>query len=333
MRVFLNFMGVSESVSKDLASIPLPDLKAKPGIDFKSEPLAQAHQVRMIAGSDKQPLACRVWPGDSKNPVVVYLHGIEGHSQWFQNTAQVLSQNGVAVYAPDRRGAGLNSKERGHLSNYRALLADIEIILRLVAVENDGQPIILIGNCWGGKPASVLASDDYKSTDGEPLPPLAGLILICPAIHTKVDFDWRTKLDIGVSVLRGDRCSRASLDIPLEPVMFTQDPTYLEFIKNDPLRLLSATKKFFFEQFLLTLKAKSAAAKLLLPTLLIESGRDEIVNVAALDQWFVKVKAQDARKKVFAEAAHSIEFDPTWFDQYCQLLVEWIVARAPGAVA
>lgn len=319
-------------MSKDLASIPLPDLKAKLETGFQSDSLAP-EQVRWIAGSDEQPLACRVWPGNGKSPVAVYLHGIEGHSQWFQNTARVLSQNGIGVYAPDRRGAGLNSKERGHLSSYKTLLADIEIILRLVAVENASQPIILIGNCWGGKPAAVLASRGYKSTDGVLLPSIAGLILICPAIHTKVDFDWRTKLDIGLSMLGGDHRSRAILDIPIEPTMFTQDPTYLEFIKNDPLRLLSATKKFFFEQFLLTLHAKSASEKLLLPTLLIESGKDEIVNVAALDQWYAKVKAADARKKLFSEAAHSIEFDPTWFDQYCQILVQWIATHAPGAVA
>lgn len=320
-------------MGKDLASIPLPDLKTRLEPGFQSGSLMQLEQVRMIAGSDKQPLACRVWSGDGKSPVAVYLHGIEGHSQWFQNTARVLSHSGIGVYAPDRRGAGLNSKERGHLGNYKALLADIEIILRLVAVENAGQPIVLIGNCWGGKPAAVVASHDYKSTDAAPLPSLAGLILICPAIHTKVDFDWRTKLDIGISVLRGDQRSRASLDIPIEPTMFTQDPTYLEFIKNDPLRLLSATKRFFFEQFLLTLKAKAASDHLLLPTLLVESGKDDIVNVAALDRWYAKVKASDARKKVFPEAAHSIEFDPIWFEQYCQLLVEWITARAPEAVA
>jgi acylglycerol lipase len=324
-------------VSKDLASIPLPELRQMPGSSIESglsdsvsfsEP-----QIRSIAGSDGQSLACRVWSGDATFPVVVYLHGIEGHSQWFQNTAKILSKNGIAVYAPDRRGAGLNSEERGQLNSYKTLLADIEIILRLVAVENVGRPIVLIGNCWGGKPASVIAGNEYKSTDGSKLPPLAGLILICPAIHTKVDFGWRTKLDIGISVLKGDRCSCASLDIPLEPVMFTEDPTYLEFIKNDPLRLLRASKKFFFEQFLLTLKAKSAAPKLVLPTLLIQSGHDQIVDVAALDQWFAKVTAVDTEKKLFSEAAHSIEFDPLWFDQYCQLLVNWIVAHAPGAVA
>lgn len=320
-------------MSKDLASIPLPDLKEKLDTGSRSDQLARSEQVRLIASSDEQSLACRVWPGDGKSPVAVYLHGIEGHSQWFQNTARVLSKNGIAIYAPDRRGAGLNSNERGHLNGYKTLLADIEIILRLAAAENAGQPIMLIGNCWGGKPAAVLASSDYKSTDGAPMPPLAGLILICPAIHTKVDFDWRTKIDIGVSVLKGDRSSRASLDIPIVPTMFTQDPTYLEFIKNDPLRLLSATKRFFFEQFLLTLKAKTACSKLVLPTLLIESGQDDIVDVAALDRWYSKVKASDQRKRLFPEAAHSIEFDPIWFEQYSQLLVEWIAGHAPGAVA
>lgn len=290
-------------------------------------------QVRFVAGSDGQSLACRVWPGREDLPVTVYLHGIEGHSQWFQNTARAFSQRGIAVYAPDRRGAGLNNSERGHAQKCKALLADIEIILRLVADENPGRPIVLVGNCWGGKPASVMACGDYRSTDGNPLPRLAGLILICPAIHTKVDFDWRTKLDIGLSVLKGDASSRVQLDIPIEPTMFTQDPIYLDFIKNDPLRLLSASKRFFFEQFFLTLRAKLSAGKLSLPTLLIESGRDEIVDVPALDRWFASVPASDKTKKVFAEAAHSLEFDPLWFDQYCQFLIDWIVARAPGAVA
>lgn len=292
-----------------------------------------SHQVRFVAGSDGQPLACRVWLGREELPVAVYLHGIEGHSQWFQNTANVLSQRGIAVYAPDRRGAGLNQGERGHLQKCQELLADIEIILRLVAAENVGRPIVLVGNCWGGKLASVLARVDYRCTDAKFLPPLAGLILICPAIHTKVDFDWRTKLDIGLSVLKGDVPSRAQLEIPIEPTMFTQDPMYLDFIKNDPLRLISASKKFFFEQFFLTVRAKRSAGKLTLPTLLIESGRDEIVDVSLLDRWFANVPAPDKTKKLFAEAAHSIEFDPLWFEQYCQLLVEWITARAPGAVA
>ncbi len=293
----------------------------------------QTHQIRFIAGSDERLLACRVWPGDESGPVVVYLHGIEGHSQWFQSTANVLSRRGISIYAPDRRGAGLNREDRGHLLNCKTLLADIEIILRLVASENAGRPIVLIGNCWGGKPASVLASRDYKTTDDRELPELAGLILICPAIHTKVDFDWRTKLDIGLSVLRGDSYSRKLLDIPIEPTMFTQDPTYLAFIENDPLRLLSATKKFFFEQFLLTLRAKNAAAKLILPTLLIESGRDEIVDLSFLERWFARIPAEEKRQMLFREATHSIEFDPLWFDQYCQLLVDWILARAPGTVA
>jgi acylglycerol lipase len=313
-------------VSKDLVSIPLPDLK--PSVESVPAP-----EVRWIDGCDKQPLACRVWRGQARQPVIVYLHGIEGHSQWFNNTAGVLNRRGISIYAPDRRGSGLNTRERGHLTSYKALLADIEIILRVVAKEHHGQPLVLVGNCWGGKPASVMACHDYSTTDGQSLPELAGLILTSPAIHTKVDFNWQTKLDIGYSTFKSDRRARETLAIPIEPSMFTDDATYLEFIKHDPLRLLQATKKFFFEQFLLTLKAKRAAAKLTLPTLLIESGKDEIVNVTELDRWYEKIQANDKSKRIFQEAAHSIEFDPLWFEDYCRLLGDWILARAPGAVA
>ncbi len=313
-------------MSKDLVSIPLPDLKPFPGSSI--EP-----QIEWIKGSDAQQLACRVWRGQPDLPVVVYLHGIEGHSQWFQNTASVLNQRGITVYAPDRRGSGLNSRDRGHLMSYKALLGDIEIILRTVAAQHIGQAIFLIGNCWGGKPASVIASDSYKTTDLGKLPALSGLVLTCPAIHTKVDFDWQTKLQIGYCCFKGDQHARKLLAIPIEPYMFTNNPAYLEFIKKDPLRLLEATTKFYFEQFLLTQRAKRVAPDLKLPILLIQSGNDEIVNLSALDKWYANIKAINKSLRMFPDAAHSIDFDPRWFGEYSQLLGDWILARAPGAVA
>ncbi len=313
-------------MSKDLVSIPLPDLKPFPGSII--EP-----QMEWMKGCDGSQLACRVWPGQPGLPVVVYLHGIEGHSQWFENTGSALNRRGITVYAPDRRGSGLNSRDRGHMVSYKVLLADIEIILRTVAAQHIGQAIVLIGNCWGGKPASVLASENYKTTDGGQLPVLSGLVLICPAIHTKVDFDWQTKLEIGYCSFKGGRYPLKLLSIPLEPYMFTNNPAYLEFIKKDPLRLLEATTKFYFEQFLLTQRAKRTAANLKLPILLVQSGNDEIVNLTALDQWYANVKSKNKSIRMFPDAAHSIDFDPHWFGEYSQLLSDWILERSPGAVA
>ncbi|MEZ4544216.1 MAG: hypothetical protein R3C24_09975 [Cyanobacteriota/Melainabacteria group bacterium] len=46
--------------------------------------------------------SCRIWRGEVGAPVILYLHGIEGHSQWFDNAADYLNQKGMTIYAPDR---------------------------------------------------------------------------------------------------------------------------------------------------------------------------------------------------------------------------------------
>src|SRR5438067_746084 len=78
-----------------------------------------------LESPDGVKLFYRHWPGKSHAPVVIYLHGIEGHSLWFDSTAGKLREFGFNLYAPDRRGAGMNQADRGHLQGYRILLDDI----------------------------------------------------------------------------------------------------------------------------------------------------------------------------------------------------------------
>ena len=47
---------------------------------------------------------------------LVYLHGIESHSGWFAKAANLLREQGYAVYCLDRRGSGINRENRGFVS-------------------------------------------------------------------------------------------------------------------------------------------------------------------------------------------------------------------------
>ena len=121
---------LNQSKLKDLVSTPLPNIAGVPVI------LPEMTSLRM---SDGVELAVRLWKGKSGLPVVLYLHGIEGHSQWFENTASVLNQKGITVYAPDRRGAGLNPSDHGDLSSYKSYLGDLEMIIRKLAFDFVGK--------------------------------------------------------------------------------------------------------------------------------------------------------------------------------------------------
>jgi acylglycerol lipase len=303
---------------KDLASTPLPTVQA-------SQPAETESHLEWIRASGGASLACRIWHGQPGQPVLLYLHGIEGHSQWFERTAQMLNDSGLTIYAPDRRGAGMNKVERGHLDSYKVFLADVDAMLRHIREQHPSEPIVLFGNCWGAKGAAVVAAHGYKGVDGNLDVQLSGLILTCPALFTKVDFDLKTKAGIAFDILRGAPHDRKQIDIPIhEAEWFTDNPVYIDFINNDPLRLKAATKRFYFENFLLSLKAASAAKRIQLPFLLVETDRDRIVNVDKVNGWYAKVASASKSRRSFTDASHSIDFDANWFGAYITLVLDWL---------
>lgn len=263
--------------------------------------------------------------------MVLYLHGIEGHGQWFENTARVLHQKGITVYAPDRRGAGLNPRDRGHLADYKTFLADVDGLLRRISTQHAGHAIVLMANCWSAKAAAMIAREDYKPVEGGQQVALSGLVLTSPAIATKVDLDLNSKFRIAYTKILGN--TRRTWNIPIKPSMFTNNQKYLDFIERDPLRLREATGDFFIESLKLTNLAQASAPHIKVPLLILQSGADEIVDIEKVEKWYAKVKSVQKSMRVFPDAAHSIDFDQTWFKEYTHLLTEWLLSRTPAVSA
>lgn len=149
----------------------------------------------------------RCWPAQTPRALVLYLHGIEGHSLWFSNTASFLQANDISILGLDRRGAGLSKEARGDMQSWQQLISDSSEILRY-AHEKAGQlPLFLMANCWGAKLAALLAQED--SSDA---PFLSGLIMSSPAINVKVDLTLSEKLLVVWRLITG---SKKPLPIPL----------------------------------------------------------------------------------------------------------------------
>jgi alpha-beta hydrolase superfamily lysophospholipase len=297
---------------KDQAATPFP----VPEASLSSPPESE---IVCISDSEGEKLGGRIWRGRSDSPVLIYLHGIEGHSLWFARTAEYLSaRNGISVYAIDRRGSGMNPEERGHVKNYHRWLADLHLILDRVTSDHPHQARFLMANCWGAKLATIVAQEGAKAST------LNGLILTCPAIFTKPDVGLVERIKIALYCIFRRKEASVPMPIPLTASMFTDNQIYLDYIKNDRLRLMQARPQFFFENFWLGLSARKTAPALKLPVLLVQSGQDQIVDIPAVEKWFAKVKSVDKTFKMFADAHHSIDFDARCFEEYADLLVKWI---------
>jgi acylglycerol lipase len=275
-------------------------------------------ESRFLTANDGVRLHLLHWPTGRSPPwaVVVFLHGIASHGGWFAETAADLSNRGVAVYGPDRRGSGRSSGPRGHLSRYEQALDDVEQVVRLVSSEHPATPVFLAASSWAAKLAIVYAARRQR--------PLAGLLLLGPGLLPTVNLAPGRRMRVVIGHLA---TPTARLPIPLTPELYTANPPYLDFIGSDPLRLLEATAQFFWETARLDRRRRTDSAKLDLPLLLLQGKDDKMMDVAKTRRWFASLGVKDKTYQAYAGAGHTLDFEPDR-TRYVADMLEWLAVRA-----
>jgi alpha-beta hydrolase superfamily lysophospholipase len=269
------------------------------------------HPLHALAAADGAELLYRRYPAaGERRGAIVYLHGIQSHGGWYVDAAAEFASRGYSVYLTDRRGSGTSKEPRGHFDDRAQLVGDVGSFVEL-AHEQEGSPVFLVGGCWGARPAVTYALESQER--------LAGLALVTPALKAKVDLSPAEKAKVVVGgVLR----PRAKVRIPLTPELFTRQPRWLAFIREDPLALQEVTASFFLKQALWD-RYLSGRTGLRLPILLLQSGRDEIVDNEAVLAWVEKQESQSKQHIVYPEFDHLLDFEPER-SRYWDDLTGWL---------
>jgi acylglycerol lipase len=279
-------------------------------------------ESQVLIADDGIRLHCLRWPSGRSPPwaVVIFLHGIASHGGWFGETAADLGNRGVAVYGPDRRGSGRSSGPRGHLTRYERALDDLEQLLRLVSSEHPATPVFLAASSWAAKLAVVYAARRPA--------PLSGLLLLGPGLLPTVTLAPGRRARVVIGHLT---TPTARLPIPLTPELYTANPPYLDFIRSDPLRLLEATTRFFWETARLDRRRRRDSARLDLPLLVLQGEDDKMMDVAGTRRWFARLGVEDKAYQAYAGAGHTLDFEPDR-TRYVADMLDWLAARAaPGS--
>ena len=277
---------------------------------------------RTYAASAGANLPMWVWQPPKKVPgtfserpaALVYLHGIQSHSGWYEASSRRLAEAGVAVYQIERRGSGRDTAhERGHVDRAETWLEDVARAAELARDETGAERVHLMGVSWGGKLALACAAhrpDLYRS-----------LILSAPGIVPIVDVVLVIKVRVAKCLATGRELER--FPIPLDdPRLFTENPGRVRYIAEDDLSLRDLTARFMYESRRLDRMARAAAATVRVPTLLLLAERDRIIHNEATRSL---VYAMAARRRVitYPGAHHTLEFEPDP-EPYFADLVAWI---------
>jgi acylglycerol lipase len=277
-------------------------------------------ESRFLTASDGVDLHYLRWSSGRSPPraAIIFLHGIASHAGWFGETAADLNSQGVAVYGPDRRGSGRSGGTRGHLERYGRALDDVEEMVRLVSSELRATPIFLAASSWAAKLAVVYAAERPGS--------LSGLLLLGPGLLPRVNLSPTRQLFVVVGHLVAPT---ARLPIPLTPELYTANRPYVDFIREDRLRLLEATTRFFWETARLDRRRGRASARLKLPLLVLQGQDDKMMDVAKTRRWFSRLDVEDKTYVAYPGAGHTLDFEPDR-SRYLADMLAWLSDRLPS---
>ena len=240
--------------------------------------------------------------GSGAKRAVLYLHGIQSHGGWFLRSMAWLRGRGMAVLGPERRGSGLNERERGHCESAGQLLEDVDRCVDWLRAKAGAQQVDIVGVSWSGKLALVYAARQGAK--------VRSVVLVTPGLRARVDISLREKMLIGAE---GLLYPRRLHEIPLQEArLFTANPAMLRFIEGDPLKLMEATASFFLTSRHLDATVPKVLDKLTMPVYLFLAERDQIIANEATIKLLRPVRTAGGQMvdvKVYAGAEHTLDFE------------------------
>ena len=266
---------------------------------------------------------CEWWPepypvaraGSAAGTIVVLMHGFAEHCRRYDELAEALLQQGLAVCRIDARGHGRSSGQRGDVASYDDYVYDLCAYVDRVAALAPGRPIALLGHSNG----ALIAIRALQRG----LARVSSVVLTNPYLQLRAA---RKPLPDALARLLAWGAGRLPLPNGLRPSDLTHDLSLQEAVRRDPWVLRVATPRWYWAAQLAGCDALAEASKLALPLLLILSDADPIAEARASRTFYERVAAADKQLVLRAGELHEVlnEVDR---QSLFALIADWLARR------
>jgi len=207
---------------------------------------------------------------------VLVVHGLAEHSGRYAATAAALADAGFAVHAVDYRGHGRSEGGRVHVDRIEDYVADVRAALEEVRRRPPARPLFILGHSQGGLIALKLALEDPGAIDG--------LVVTSPflAVHPS------SRPSAFIRVLAA-LMLRVAPWVPMpthiDVHLLSRDPAVGEAYARDPLVSHAASAGWLRAVGRAQRELRASAARLRVPTLIMASSDDRLVDPEAIRQF------------------------------------------------
>ncbi|HEY8151331.1 MAG TPA: lysophospholipase [Vicinamibacteria bacterium] len=256
-------------------------------------------------------------PRTPSRAAILIVHGLAEHSGRYSATAAALADAGFAVHAVDYRGHGRSQGGRVHVDHIEDYVADVSAALDEVRRRPPARPVFVLGHSQGGLLALKLALDDPGAIDG--------LVVTSPflAVHpsSRPSAFIRALAAVMLRV-----APRLPMPTHIDVRLLSRDPAVGEAYARDPLVSHAASPGWLRAIGRAQREVRGSAARLRVPTLLMASGADQLVDPEATRQ-FAGEAAPGVVEFVWWDGFFHEMLNDVGREQVVDRIVRWLDAR------
>lgn len=237
----------------------------------------------------------RIWRPENRTArgVVVFVHGFNSHSGYYQWAAEQLVERDLAVYAPDLRGRGRSDGERFYVQKLADYVGDVDSVVTLARSREPGLPVFLLGHSAGGVVACIYALENQSQ--------LAGLISESFAHEVPAP-------DFALAALKGlSHVAPHAHVVKLKNEDFSRDPQVVEQMNQDPLIAHEAqSTQTMAELVRADERLKKEFPLIELPLLILHGTADKATKPAGSKRFYEMAGSSDKTLKLYEGHFHDL---------------------------
>jgi acylglycerol lipase len=259
-------------------------------------------------------------PRTPPRAAILIVHGLAEHSGRYAATAAALTNAGFAVHAVDYRGHGKSEGGRVHVDRIEDYVADVRAALEEVRRRPPARPLFLLGHSQGGLVALKLALEDPGRLDG--------LVVTSPflAVHpsSRPSAFIRALASVMVRV-----APRLPMPTHIDVRVLSRDPAVGEAYARDPLVSHAASAGWLRAIGRAQREVRAGAPRLRVPTLLMASGDDRLIDAEATRQ-FARAAAPGIVEFVWWDGFFHEMLNDVGREEVLAKIVDWLAVRSGG---
>ncbi|MHA1147698.1 MAG: alpha/beta fold hydrolase [Promethearchaeota archaeon] len=272
--------------------------------DLRTNPIAENGTAEYYVCSSGDKLYYRVWAADKsiENKIIIAIHGMGAHSEYYIQVADQLIEEGITIYALDVKHHGHSTGRKGDLKDFKEILNHIYEFTIKIRGLNPNLPIFMMGLSMGGM-LTVNYSVKYPDE-------LSGIILMAPAVSSnfKLKVSDIAKLPLLIFaflIIKG----KPIVNTEKRGGLTTRNPLREKYQNHDDYRIKKVSVRFLFNMAKWVKKAFNNAKNISHPIIIFQGTADQLVSPEGVKEFFNNILIKDKEFVCLKDAYHSLYSD------------------------